>query len=101
MSIKCQALDCAHNGHGACYAGSIIVHGNQAHTTSQTACHNYVCNSNAHTEFASEFGLIEHQTKTTNIKCHARNCSHNQNLACHANRIQINANTASCETFED
>ncbi len=100
MSIKCQAQDCAHNGQGSCYAGAISVHGNHAHSTSQTACNNYVCGSNSNAEFASEFGLSEHQTKTQDIKCHASNCKYNQNLGCHATSVKINSNTASCETFE-
>ncbi len=101
MSVKCQAHDCTHNGQGCCYAGAISVHGNQAHSTSQTACKTYTPGVGLNTEFAAEFGLSEKQTNTHSIKCHASNCRHNKNLHCQAETVSINANTASCETFED
>ena len=101
MSVKCGAVDCSHNASGSCFAGAISVQGNHAHSTPETACCTYSPASGYNAEFASEFGIVQHQTVAHNIQCNAANCKFNTNFSCHADSVKINANTASCETFED
>ena len=96
-NLKCSATNCAHNNCGNCYAGGINVAGQSATTTAQTCCSSFEDRSNA--AFTNCTSCSDHCTCTSDIHCDATNCKYNQNSCCTSNNVNINAATASCETF--
>ena len=94
-NLNCSATNCAHNNGGNCYAGGINVAGSSATTTSNTCCSSFVDKSNAGFTNCGDGCKC---TKTNNISCQAGNCKYNSLGACTANSVQINAQSASCET---
>ncbi|MGL5328344.1 MAG: DUF1540 domain-containing protein [Peptostreptococcaceae bacterium] len=95
-NLNCSASNCAYNNDCKCQAGAISVCGNCATTTSQTNCTSFVDKANSAFTNCANCTC----TKTDHIKCSADTCVYNQNSSCKAGNVQINANTASCETFK-
>lgn len=94
-NLNCSATNCAHNQGRKCYAGSINVTGNSATSTSQTTCSTFVEGS-----FGSFTNNADNEyIKPENIVCQAEKCKYNVSKACKAEKVQINAQDASCETF--
>lgn len=94
-NLNCSATNCGHNNCGLCYAGAINVSGSSATTTSNTCCSSFVEQDNGSFTNCANCTC----TKTEHIRCEAGNCSHNEGGSCKAGSVQINAQTASCETF--
>lgn len=95
-NLNCSANSCAYNNLGKCFAGGINIDGRHASTTSHTFCSSYLDKSN------SSFTNCSNESQcvcTSDIKCQACECKHNENKACKANHVHINALNASCETF--
>ena len=101
MSIKCGAHNCTHNDNdGNCYAKVVNVRGERAKITDETLCNSFADEKlDSLTEFAEEFNSAVRKATTDNIKCGAKRCAHNDANNCQANNVQINHDTASCETF--
>lgn len=94
-NLNCSATNCAHNQGRKCYAGGINVAGSSATSTSQTTCSTFV--EGAFGSFSNNAGC--ECTKPETIICQAENCKYNVSKACKAEKVQINAQDASCETF--
>ena len=101
MAIKCGSHNCSHNDNdGNCYAKVVNVRGERARITDETLCNSFVDEKlNSMTEFAEEFNAARKKATADNIKCGAHRCKHNESSDCQANNVQINHETASCETF--
>ena len=102
MSIKCGAHNCVHNDNqGHCYASVVNVRGAQATVTDETLCKSFADQGLVgDVEFGSEFSNTSHKATVNDIKCSACHCKHNDKNCCHADAVQINTDTASCDTFE-
>lgn len=102
MSIKCGAHNCVHNdNNGQCYASVVNVRGAHARVTDETLCKSFADqNLSLDAEFAMEFNATHKKAGVDNIKCSACHCKHNDKNLCHAKHVQINNDTASCDTFQ-
>lgn len=101
MLMRCGAHKCTHNDNeGRCYAKVVNVRGEEAKTTEGTLCNSFV-NEKAvlDAEFAKEFNSISYEATPANIECGAGNCTYNRGGLCEAERVHINEDTVSCETF--
>ena len=103
MALNCRRHDCFHNDkEGECFAKTIVIDGRNAEVTAETSCGSYTVGRDAkYSEFANEFiGDNKLPSDMKNIKCAAKNCKFNENTACIAPHVEINFQSASCETFE-
>ena len=90
-NLNCSATNCSHNFGYKCKAGAIDVSGGSAscRTFEDRAGRSFVNSLNDY-----------FTTETSNIKCEALNCVHNENKDCYADDVQIDFNNAFCNTFE-
>ncbi|MEG1310399.1 MAG: DUF1540 domain-containing protein [Romboutsia sp.] len=95
-NLNCSASSCTYNNCGGCYASSINVDGCQATTTSNTCCSSY--QDKASSGFSNCSGECN-CVSTANVNCKATNCKHNEGECCKADKVHINCDNASCETF--
>ncbi|HSQ87431.1 DUF1540 domain-containing protein [Romboutsia sp.] len=95
-NLSCSATNCVYNNSSNCYASGINVSGSIATNSSATHCLSFEDRSTSNlSNCASGCTCAE----TNNIICQANNCAHNSDGSCKAPSVQINAQTASCETF--
>ena len=95
-NLTCNATNCAHNHDRECKAGAINVGGRSAVSTDGTTCTTFVNEASA--SFVNS--LDDLTTETSNIKCEAHNCVHNENKGCHADSVEIDVQNACCNTFK-
>ncbi|HAX73675.1 MAG TPA: hypothetical protein DCY20_09160 [Firmicutes bacterium] len=105
MSLKCSVRSCCHNDDsGKCYASVVQIRGAQSLCTDETLCKSFhsqtSCRPCDDTEFGCEFNAAKLAADVKNIKCSAAHCKHNVSNRCSATHVQVNRETASCETFE-
>ena len=83
--LSCNATNCSHNFCYKCKAGAIDVSGGSAscRTFEDRAGRSFVNSLNDY-----------FTTETSNIKCEALNCVHNENKGCYADDVQIDFNNA-------
>ena len=95
-TLNCNATNCVHNLDCECKAGAINISGQSAVSTSGTTCTTFV--DKAKSSFVNSVDDLT--TGTSNIKCEAHNCVHNENKGCHADNVQIDVQNARCNTFK-
>ena len=95
-TLNCNATNCVHNLDCECKAGAINISGQSAVSTSGTTCTTFV--DKAKSSFVNSVDDLT--TETSNIKCEAHNCVHNENKGCHADNVQIDVQNARCNTFK-
>jgi len=101
MSVRCGMTSCTHNDNdGNCYASVLNIRGERARITDETLCCSFIDEDlRALMEFSEEFNSSNKRATTTNIKCGASRCIYNVARLCKADKIKVNPETASCDTF--
>ena len=91
-SLNCSATNCSHNFGYKCKAGAIDVSGGSAscRTFEDRAGRSFVNSLNDY-----------FTTETSNIKCEALNCVHNENKGCYADDVQIDFTAYNQNWFTD
>lgn len=96
-TLFCLATNCSHNYDHECNAGYINVRGESAMATEETTCSSFWDDS---VMFLSNLIKCGDKTDPQDIICEAKNCRHNNNKKCEANRVIINSQHFSCDTFD-
>lgn len=92
--LKCGVVTCVHNKQNYCDLDAIEVVGDSAQVPEQTSCGSFVEKKGDQYSNSNKAA-----TATSNVVCHACECTYNENRKCYAGKISV-AGSDACRTEE-